>query len=239
MYACAIASVIAFVKWQDRRWRAFALFVAGLCMLGTLFSLTRAVWIGAAVGAPLALASVRQTRRFLVPVMAAGLVLVALALAAIPGLAARVDRRRNDNTETVWARRNSNAAAIRMVEARPLLGFGWGRFAKDSTPYYRQSQDYPLTLLPALHNVYLQNAVELGVIGVSLWVFALLWAIGGAILRRGPPELRPWKIGLLALALGQLAAWATAPARYVLPTILLWLWAGVAWGGREDQSART
>ncbi|MEA2398692.1 MAG: putative inorganic carbon ((-)) transporter, partial [Thermoleophilaceae bacterium] len=174
--------------------------------------------------------------RYLLPTAAAALVLIVGALAVIPGLSGKVNKRRNDNSETIWARKNSNAAALRMVEARPILGFGWGRFAAASPPYYRQTQDYPMTFLEHLHNVYLSNAVELGLLGAALWVAALVAAVGGGILRRGPPELRPWKIGLLAVAIAELVGWATAPADYVLPTVLLWLWAGLAWGGRGAQS---
>jgi O-antigen ligase len=234
MYACAVASVIAYLKWRSRRWRRVAVVVGTLCLFGVVFSLTRVVWIGAAVATPLALACTRETRRFLAPAFAVVVALVAIALVAIPGFAGKVDRRRNDNAETVWARKNSNAAAVRMVEARPVLGFGWGRFAEASPPYYRQARDYPMTLLPHLHNVYLENTVELGILGAFLWLAAVVVAVGGAIVRRGPPELRVWKLGLVAVAIAELAGWATAPADYVLPTLLLWLWAGVAWGGREQ-----
>jgi putative inorganic carbon (hco3(-)) transporter len=233
MYACAVASAIAFVKWRTRRWRQVAVVVGVMCLLGVVFSLTRVVWLGAAVATPLTLACTRETRRLIAPAFVAVVALVAVCLVAIPGFAGKVEKRRNDNSFTVWARKNSNGAALRMFQDRPVLGFGWGRFAEASPPYYRQAQDYPLSLLPHLHNVYLENTVELGVVGAFLWLAALAFAVGGAILRRGPPELRPWKLGLLAVALAELAGWATAPADYVLPTLLLWLWAGVAWGPRE------
>lgn len=230
MYAAAVAGVIAFVKWRSPRWRTFALFVVGLCVLGVLLSLTRVVWISAAVASPLALAAARETRRYVVPALAVAALLVVVAIAAVPGLEERVDRRRGDTGQTFWARQNSNAAAVRMVSDRPLLGYGWGQFDEESAPYYRQAQDYPLTFLRNLHNLYLQNAVELGLVGGLLWLAALLTAIGGGVLRRGPPELRPWKLGLLAIATAQLIAWATVPGEYILPTLLLWVWAGLAWG---------
>jgi putative inorganic carbon (HCO3(-)) transporter len=235
MYACAVASVIAFVKWRSRRRRIFALCVAGGCMLGVLLSLTRVVWLAAAFATPITLASVRETRRFVFPAVAAGITILVVAVATVPGLAERIDRRRADTGETFWARKNSNAAAVRMVADRPLLGFGWGSFGDESFPYYRQSQDFPLTFLRNLHNVYLQNAVELGLIGACLWMAALVVAVGGGILRRGPPELRPWKIGLVAIAIAQFTAWATVPAEYILPTLLLWTWAGLAWGVDADR----
>lgn len=238
MYMCAVASVIAFVKWRDRRWRIFALAVAGLCMLGCLLTVTRIVWLAAAIASPLALLAAREARRYLVPAMLTVAAIVLAALAVIPGLSGKVETRQNDNSETFWARQNSNAAAVRMIEDRPLLGFGWGRFGAESGPYYRQSQDYPLTFLSDLHNVYLANAVELGLVGAMLWIAALAWSVGGAIVRRGPPELQPWKIGLIAAAAGLLISWLTAPAEYVFPTLLMWLWAGVAWGAHAPQSTR-
>jgi O-antigen ligase len=233
LYACAVACVMAFLQWRSRRWRRVAVVVGLLCVLGVVFSLTRVVWLAAAIATPVGLACTRETRRFLAPAVGSVVVVVAIALVAIPGFAGKVDARRNDNTETFWARKNSNAAALRMVEDRPLLGFGWGRFGDESPPYYRQARDYPMTLLAHLHNVYLENTVELGIVGASLWLAAVALAIGGAILRRGPPELRMWKLGLVAVAVAELTGWATAPADYVMPTLLLWLWAGVAWGGRE------
>lgn len=236
LYACAVAAFIACIKWRDPRARGFALFVAALCLLGVILALTRVVWIGAAVATPVALAAARETRRFVVPALLVGALIWITALATIPGLQARVDERKNDNKQTVWSRKSSNAAALRMIDDRPLLGFGWGKFSTDSVGYYRQEQDYPMTFVPHhnLHNVYLQNAVELGLIGSILWAVALLAALAGGVLRRGPPELRPWKIGLLAVALAQLIAWATVPAEYIMPTLLLWLWAGVAWGPAYD-----
>lgn len=233
LYACAVASAIAFFKWESRRWRRVAVVVGVLCVLGVVFSLTRVVWLAVALATPVALASTRETRRFVAPAIAGAALVAALAIVAVPGFGAKVDRRWNDNTNTVWLRKNSNAAAVRMVKDRPILGFGWGQFAKESDPYYRQTQDYPMLQLPHLHNVYLENTVELGLLGAFLWLAGIALAMGGAVLRRGPPELRPWKIGLVAVAIAQLAGWATAPADYVMPTLLLWLWAGVAWGGRE------
>src|SRR3712207_595727 len=120
-----------------------------------------------------------------------------------------------------------------MIEDRPLFGFGWSRFKEESPPYYRQSNDFPLGETGNLHNVYLSNAVDLGLVGFALWAAALAAALGGAIVRRGPPELVAWKVGLLAVTLCMLITWATAPALFVLPTLLLWLWAGLAWGPRS------
>jgi putative inorganic carbon (HCO3(-)) transporter len=236
LYACGVGAVVAFGRWRSRRWRAFALFVAGLCLVGVILALTRAAWLGAIVASPLALLAARETRRFVVPAAIACVGLVLGALAAIPGLQQEVDKRQGDKPP-IWDRRNSNAAALRMIAARPLIGFGWGRFGRDGPAYFRQSQDYPLTIVNDLHNVYLSRAVALGLIGGILWLVALLTAVGGAIMRRGPPELRAWKLGLIAVAGSLFVVWVTTPAGFALPTLLLWMWAGVAWGGRDQSAA--
>jgi O-antigen ligase len=229
---CGVAATIAVVTWRDRRWRMVAFGVATLCALGVLFTLTRAIWIGAIAGSLLALLGVRSTRRFLVPTVVVGSVLVLGALATVPGLQGQVSKRANDQSP-IWDRNNSNRAALRMVKARPLVGFGWGRFSTESTDYYRQSPNYPMTLVAEVHNVYLSNAAELGLIGGGLWLLALVVAIGGAILRRGPPELYPWRIGLIGVAAAWLVAAASEPGGVVMPTLLLWTWAGVVRGERD------
>ena len=231
LYACAVAAAVAIAVWRDKRWRIFAALVLGLCALGVLLTVTRAIWLAAVIASPLALLAVPALRRYLIPAVAAGAVLVVAALAVVPGLERRSEERRDDD-RPLWDRRNSNRAAVDMLRDKPVLGFGWGRFEEDSTLYYRQSPDYPLTHVRDLHNTYLSNAVELGVVGAALWLLALLAGIGGAVLRRGPPELRPWKAGLIAVALSQAVISATTPFDFVLPALLLWTWAGVAWGWR-------
>ena len=232
LYACLLASVIAALTWRDRRWKEVAIVVAGLCSLGILLTVTRAAWIAAGVATILTLLATKETRRWVIPAAGVVGVGVLLAFAGIPGLQGRAEDRAGDD-RPLWDRQNSNAAALRMLHDRPLLGFGWGRFPADSPRYYRQADDYPLTGVRQLHNVYLSNAVELGLIGALLWLVAAAVAIIGSILRRGPPALRPWKIGLLAWAICYAISALSTPLGFALPTLLLWTWAGVARGEPE------
>ena len=232
LYACAVASVMAVFTWRDPRWRKVAIFVAGLCALGILLTVTRAAWIAGGVATVLTLLAVRETRRFAIPAVAVVGAGVLLAFAVIPGLQEEASERADDD-QPVWDRQNSNTAALRMLADRPLLGFGWGRFPAESRDYYRQTADYPLTFVGNLHNMYLANAVELGLIGAVLWLAAAVIAIVGSILRRGPPELRPWKIGLIAWLMCYAVSALSTPLGFALPTLLLWTWAGVARGGSD------
>jgi O-antigen ligase len=225
MFGCGVAAVIAVTQWRGR-WRLVAGGVAVLCVLGELFTLTRAVWLSAGIAAVAALLATPQTRRVIVPASIVGLLLVVGAFAAIPGLQGKADERSNDQ-QPIWDRKNSDAAALRMIDARPLLGFGWGRFALDSDSYYRQSPDYPLTGVREAHNVYLSDAVELGLIGALVWFTALLLGVGGAIFKRGPPDLIPWKLGLVAVLVEWLVVATTTPLAFAMPIMLMWMWAGM------------
>ena len=236
LFMCAVASVMATQLWRDRTARAIAGVVAGLCALGILFSLTRAPWIGAVGGTLLALLAARETRRYVLPLVGVGVVLIAGAFLTVPGLQDRATSRTNDKLP-VYDRQNSNDAALRMVDAKPLVGFGWGRYAYDSVPYYRLSPDIPLRGVREVHNIFLSNAVELGLLGALLWIAALAAAFGGAVLKRGPPELRLWKIALVALLFCWLMVAITNPLAFVMPTVLLWVWAGIARGSREQRAA--
>ena len=119
-----------------------------------------------------------------------------------------------------------------MIDQRPLLGFGWGRYERDSVDYYRQSPNYPLTFVDNVHNVYLGTAVDLGLLGAGLWLFAVAVVVMGAILRRGPPWLRPWKLAFIGLATAYGLTALSTPLGFAESTLLLWTWAGVAWTAR-------
>ena len=116
-----------------------------------------------------------------------------------------------------------------MIDDRPLLGFGWGTFETESPEYFRQGDDYPMRGEGlTVHNVFLWNATELGLLGALLWAAALAWAVGGAILRRGPPELVPWRVGMIGIFVGWAVVAALSPLAQAFPNGILWLWAGIA-----------
>ena len=219
-----------------RRWVKVVLgAVIGVCLLGIVLTLTRQVWAGAAVGALLAaLISPNLRRHVLVaaPILAIGVVASVLL---IPGLRSEVSSRASTQN-SLWDRYNSDAAALRMVESRPLLGFGWGEFINDSSRYYHVAKTYPLSSVPEVHNVLLSNAAELGAVGVVIWLAALGIAMISPLLRRGPPELEPWKLGLVAVAVAWFVQANFAPLSYAFDNYVPWLFAGVAYGSSRVRS---
>jgi hypothetical protein len=71
-----------------------------------------------------------------------------------------------------------------------------------------------------------------------LWRGTLIWGVGGAILSTGPPELRPWKLGLLALAVFFLVVTFVNPKQPPFAAMMLWVWAGIAAGPAPEPSLR-
>jgi len=235
LYACALASGMATVLWTDARARVLAAGIAVLCLVGCFLTLQRSSWLGAILATVALLAVARGTRRVLIPAIGFAAACLALSLVAVPGLAEQA-RERGDAQRSVWDRLNSNRAALNMVEASPLVGFGWGEYDTRNVDYYEQSPDYPLTgaRVNLVHNVVLGYAAELGLVGTMLWALALALAVGGALITRGPPDLAVWRLGLLGVAVFFAIVQLVTPPK-AFPTLLLMLWAGVVWSGRYPQ----
>ncbi len=237
-FVCAVAAVMAFAQWRGQRRRYFAAMVAAVCILGCFLTLERGVWIGVVAATVITALATRRGRRWLVPGTLACVLMVGGLLVISPTLASKATARVNAK-ESVWARQNQTYAALRMIQAKPLFGFGWYSFTSDSLEYFRQTSDYPMVgyvnssakhLLP-LHDAYLAYAVELGLVGTLLWLASLFWGIGGAIFSRGSPDLRPWKLGLIAIFVCFLVLGFVDPYEAPFVYLILWVWAGVALGG--------
>jgi O-antigen ligase len=231
LYVCLVAAAIAFATWRRPAVRLAVGAVGLLCAAGLLLTLTRSVWIASVIASLTSLAVFRETRRLVIPAVAGTAALSIGLLAVFPQLEERAAERK-DAQRSVSERRNVNAAALAMVGERPLLGFGWSTFRERNDEYFPLLDDVPQTAERRLgvHNVLLTFATELGLIGATLFALGFLVAVGRAVCSRGPPELRPWRIGLLAIALFWLVVGMFAPLGQVLPTFIPWLWAGIVLG---------
>jgi putative inorganic carbon (hco3(-)) transporter len=240
-FACAVAATIALGRWSRPRARRLAAAVALVCLFGCLLTLERGVWIAAVAGTVVAALTTPAGRRWLLPGIGLTALVVAGSLALSPQLSERVSTRATYQ-QSLWDRQNQTSAGLRMIQARPLFGFGFGRYESESVDYFRQSSEYPMTgyyhgvtigvpdeILP-LHNTYLSYAVELGLVGLVLWLACVLWAVGEGVFAPGPTSLRPWKVGLLAIAVFFLVVSFVDPHTAPFPMVVLFVWAGLARG---------
>jgi putative inorganic carbon (HCO3(-)) transporter len=230
LFTCAVVCAIAVAQWRGSRARILAGAIGLLCLVGVFLCLERSVWIGAALATCVGMLATRGARRYLIPVIVALGIGVGATLVLVPGLQHRVTQR-VDQKETIWDRRNLARAAINMVDARPLVGFGWARFQRDSASYFQQANDIPLTATSfGVHNTPLAYAADLGLIGVTLWALGLLFGVGAALAARGPPDLLPWRVGLLTVGVATLVVISAVPPS-AWPNRAIWLLAGVAYSG--------
>ncbi|MBV9213184.1 MAG: O-antigen ligase family protein [Actinobacteria bacterium] len=237
LFMCTVAAAVAFVAWTRTWHRMVAAGVLVLAPLGLLATVTRGVWLAAIIGTVVTLATTHGLRRYLPAVAAAGFMAVLVAFALIPGLGRQAHDRQVDQTP-VWERQNTTAAGLRMAADRPFIGFGWQRAYDRMEPYFRLDPNIPLVGGTAgLHDIYLQYLVELGVVGLGLWLLAALLTLGSALARRAPPEIWPWQVGLKAFTIAWLVVGLVSPAAFEFTTALLWTWAGIAYGRRDEPVA--
>jgi O-antigen ligase len=162
MYMCGVAAAVGLRLWRSQAAHLACGSVMVLCGLGIVFTLTRAVWIAAVVGTLAALLFSPRTRNLIAPTVIVGSLAVLAVLFVAPGLKTKVEGRAQDQLP-IWDRYNTNSAAIRMVKAKPIFGFGWQTFTFKGPAYMRQSGSYPVTGAGnEVHNVFLSHAAELG-----------------------------------------------------------------------------
>lgn len=242
-FACAAAGAIALRQWRGRAARLLAGAVVVACAFGCFLTLERGVWIAAVLATVLTTLATRGGRRRLAPGIALSLVALVGVFAISPSLSQKASERATYK-QSLWDRQNQTAAGLRMVGAKPLFGFGLGRYETESIEYFRQPADYPMTgyvhdivigipdpILP-LHDTYLSYAVELGLVGGLLWLASILWGVGAAIFSPGPAALRPWRLALLAILAFFLVVCVVDPHTAPFPMVLMFVWAGLATGAR-------
>jgi len=148
-----------------------------LMMAGVVFSLTRSVWIGAALGATIVLMlSLRGAWRQMVlaSIVAAGLL---IGLTQADGMLG-FQREETAAEAAMSANMRISFAYVswQMFLDRPLMGCGFGNFPTAVSPYLEdRSVDMPLGLLRGLshHNTLLSLLCETGILGLTLFVTLL------------------------------------------------------------------
>lgn len=191
-----------------RRWREAATRAACLapCLLAIELSGTRASLAGTAAGTlgglfPLLDARGRKAL--------AGICLAALLGGAVcAGVRCATPAQREViYTGSFGTRVIFGLTALRMAEARPLLGWGAGTFAAVS-PSYETQEDLLHgqrgDIVYSTHSEPLQNLAELGLPGLGAWLLAHLLAVAGLLRQRGVNGKIPTEHCALAAGVGAL-----------------------------------
>jgi hypothetical protein len=159
---------------------------------GIACTLSRASWASFLVGMA-AMTAALWIFRLLEPkrvmTLAAASVLLALAVAA-PATPLILKRLQTDYSDSVRFRVELNRVAGLIIRDHPVKGVGLNNFTVISPDYIPEEQFYIRSLeglVPAVHNLYLLVAAELGLAGLGAFLLFWLGSFGRAL--RRPREL--------------------------------------------------
>ena len=221
------AALGALLALRSRRWRALGGATTLLGAVGILLTYARSPALVGLVLAVWLLYKQRASPRL--PFVVAGILLVAIAAAAMmpatywERLSALTDP---DRDWTLKRRFGYHAIALDLLRDHPLLGVGPANYPSEYVdPRYRWVPGR--TLEPrALHNLYLQVAVDHGLVGLACFGALLGCALRGLRrLQRGDPEAAMLAEALEFAFAGFLLACVFAPALTAKNT---WILAGLA-----------
>jgi O-antigen ligase len=181
--ALAIAGGLALAARNSPVVRNVAVAAAVLCLIGVLFSLSRAGML-ALVMVALAMVLVADRRRGRAAVVA--LAVIAIVGAWAVSIAPPGERERITRVEGGAGRIDLWTVAWRMVEDRPLTGVGAGNFPVSSPRYLLEPgaimrDEFIVTTPKQAHNIYLQALSELGLPGLVLFLSIILFALGCSV----------------------------------------------------------
>jgi O-antigen ligase len=187
-------SVVATLLWMMRFGRAGKLMLMLLVPLELAavgLTLTRSVWLGTALALLVLAALMLQgtwRRGVVFGAVAAASLLVATRLENITGFAR--EGTAHDTRTSAESRASFAYVSWKMFQDRPVLGFGFGQFPEAKLPYLDdRSTDLNLEQIRPLahHNTYLCLLVELGLVGLVLYMTLLgLWVRSAWLLYREP-----------------------------------------------------
>jgi O-antigen ligase len=211
-----VVLAVALASFLDIRSVRARLGLAALIALGSVslfLTYARGAWIGIAV-VVLVLGIVRSRM-----LMLAGIVMILLTTLAFPGAVQKAQNRFGDvlgqnagNNSSSWSWRTGQWD--RMVDRgwdKPILGHGYGSYERqtvaefgyldkrykviDKTGGFSKPRGF------SAHNDYVRTWVEMGVVGLGLWVATLLGLLATAVrLRRAPPARTAATAGVALMA---------------------------------------
>lgn len=193
-------------KASNRR-RAVVLCLAVLMCVGIYSTFTRSVWLGLIVAGLLAVFLPAPRRSKGGMVVAATLIGIML----FPIIGEKLLSFKRDTNVTVNEMENSArlrplflTVAARMFADRPLLGCGYGQYAREKYPYLQDpTSGQPLSATKGYyqHNVFLACLTELGIVGLGAMLIMLAMFARTAILTWTDPTIPFWRqqFGMLLL----------------------------------------
>jgi putative inorganic carbon (hco3(-)) transporter len=197
--ALAIPPIVALAASENHWWRRLSGYVLVIAaMMGLAFTYSRGAWIGTAVGL-LALLPVLKRGR-----LALGLALTVAILTTAGNVLVRVQTVAAPGRDPAFiSRQEIWHTALRLVAEHPLRGVGLGNFQVAYGNLMVPDLPlipYSLTLPEQAHNLFLNLAVEIGLVGAGAfaWLLAVALLRAWQVRRFADRRVKIWSAGLAA-----------------------------------------
>lgn len=251
MLMLPVTAAIGIFNKKDERRKIAALAVSLLLVVCLAFTQSRSAWIGefVALGALGLMAAKFYPRVKSEKKQWVTTAIPFLAFAAVVGLVLAISGSGSDIVHRVWTFQNGSTdislkerimlwhAALSMIAAKPLFGWGLGSFPflaskfTSVAPNAAYVTHYGVTLRNVAHNYYLQMAAETGLVGLGIYVGVVVtfFTVGLRALGKLQDGTRKMVlIGVLAAMAGQVVDAMASPS-YNLASVSMiqWLLMGV------------
>ena len=141
-----------------------ALLIGSVCLV---LSFSRGTWLASIIVALLAIVLYRRMSPYIL-IMAVIIVLVLTTNVFADHIAFAAERLNHQST--IDSRLISNYAHLGMIQAKPLLGWGHGNYNRYHLPFVKPVEGVPFRDVNiSSHNTHLSMAVELGLLGLTLY----------------------------------------------------------------------
>jgi putative inorganic carbon (HCO3(-)) transporter len=204
--------------------RVFAGAALGLSAVAMVLTLSRNGWVSFAFAAVVIVMLTmlhtevrRKTHALRMVLMAGGFVVMLAASGTI------IDRFTRSDPMNMSARWELNRVAFRMIMDRPIVGHGKNSLAYVMTrgPRYRlkkwRSVSHNPEAVPPIHNIYLQQFAEQGVIGLVIFLSML-----GMVLRVGVDNLKTRDPTMYAISIGAMGGILAIMTHGLIDWIFWW-----------------
>ena len=160
-------------RYRDQLSRLALFGIVAIAFVGIGISFSRGSWAGAAVVLGGLLIFRRQVALRMI-----GIFLVLMAALAVPnsGAIAAYAQDRLADDDTAESRLVTNNAAVRMIQLRPVIGFGYGNFELFDESFKVRVDNMPAQEGSA-HHTFLALAAENGLLAVALYLFPVAWLL--------------------------------------------------------------
>lgn len=225
-----VAMVFAIVLAANRRWsgpaRAAMFVLAGLAALGVFMTVSRGALVGMAAALLVTPFVIGRGRRSTAVAGVALVVLGSVAYFATLAPASAVDRVLHPDRGGGSGREDLWRVGWRMVEDKPVHGVGAGNFPERSIDYLlrpgaTERDTFIVDEKKVAHNVYLTVLSELGAVGLTLFLLAIVLCLRAALraarrfAARGDPTMELVSRGLVVALVSLLAVAFFSSALYV------------------------